>query len=467
MATDRSECEREAERMRAALCRPAERVTLREQRGAHGVVWTAGELSDCAHAVARVLENVSTPETSAPAGAAPVGVYVRSPLHLAASIVGCWQARRMPVLLDPGSKSEIDQLAEACPGIRLLAAPDHVPPRGALIVDAFGGRAATRTSLRAPAAGEWAVAFFTSGSEGRAKLVPKRARQVYAHVGSASAMLALPQGCRALCFVPLFHILGFSYGFAAPLLAGGESFVLLEALPHALKDALLAYKPDLVVATAVQYRFLNTVLSPHDAAPDAVYISSGAPLPARERDTFARLTGRTITELYGSTETAGIAWRRGDTPWRPYPGAEVKLDGERVCVRSPWADPERVDAFVATHDAGEPDGDGFRLLGRAGTIVKVGGKRFSALEVEQALRSHRGVEDAACVPHERNGEPALAAFVVLDAGATLTAADLRAHLASQLAPFKVPRTLHLVPSLPRRKLQKLDYAELRRLAERE
>jgi acyl-coenzyme A synthetase/AMP-(fatty) acid ligase len=458
-------------RAQAGLEGPAERPMLRELAGARRVVHTRGEIAALARAVAEALARKVAPASFPGADVATAGVYMRSPAHLVACVLGCWQARRLPVLVDPSSKSELEQLAVRCPGIPLLAAPDHVPPRGSLVIEAFGAGAALpetgAASLRAPAPDEWAVAFFTSGSEGRAKLVPKRARQLYAHAAAASAMLAVPEGCRALSFVPLFHILGFSYGFMAPLMASGESVVLADPLPHALKDALLACEPALVVASAVHYRFLNAVLAPEDRVPDAIYISSGAPLPAREREAFERTTGRTIVELYGSTETAGIAWRRGDGAFKPYPGVELAIEDERVCVRSPWADPESLDAFVATHDAGELDGDGLRLLGRAGSIVKVGGKRFSALEVEQALKSQRGVADAACVAYERNGEPALAAFVVPEPGAALAAADLRAGLASQLASFKVPRTLLVVPALPRRKLGKLNYAELKRLAERD
>jgi acyl-coenzyme A synthetase/AMP-(fatty) acid ligase len=94
-------------------------------------------------------------------------------------------------------------------------------------------------------------------------------------------------------------------------------------------------------------------------------------------------------------------------------------------------------------------------------MVKVGGKRFSSLEVEQALRDMPGVAEAAVVVFERFGEQAIGAFVRVDAGAVVSEEAVRAHLAARLAPFKLPRALRLVDALPRASHDKIDYAALR------
>ncbi len=440
-----------------ALALPGEREFLREG----GSTYTLGTLRRHAAGVAAKLREDRERGLHGVAAEVPaIGVHVRSAFDFAACVLGAWEARFAPVLLDPSSRSELDTLFEALPGIRLLAPPELCPPPRGLPLPAPGNDAV----LRAPLLGEPMVTFFTSGSEGRPKLVPKIGRQVYGHVAAASSMLNVPGSCRVLSFVPLFHILGFAYGFMVPLHAGGQTFVVTGQSPAAMRQALLAFRPHLVVATAVHYRFLNSSLTPADSLPEATYISSGAPLLAKDRDEFAAKSGRSIVELFGSTETAGIAWRRGDTPWTPYPGVKFKIESEALWVQSPWAHPEDVEGWVETHDAAEPQEAGFRLLGRSGSIVKIGGKRFSSLEVEQALLSHPGVEDAAVLPFERYGEPAVAAFVVLKSHSGASLADLRSFLAARLAPFKVPRAIHSVPVLPRRKLEKLDYAELSKMA---
>jgi len=432
---------------------PAEKVFLREGPRAR----TIGELRRSAAAVAGRLAG-ELPSDGGPFP--PVAVYVRSPFDLAAGILGAWKARALPILVDPSSRREIEALAGELPGVRFLADDDLLPPgRGIPLPPPAGDE-----PIRPPGPEEPIVAFFTSGSEGRPKLIRKVGRQVYAHARAVARMLGLPPAPRALSYAPLYHILGFSYGFMVPLLAGGETSLVTGESPAAMLEALVGLQPDLVVATAVHYRFLDAVLPPGGAEiPDAVYISSGAPLHPRDREEFEAKTGRKITELYGSTETAGIARRIGDEPWMPYPGVRFRIDGDRLLVRSPWADPDDPDRWVPTHDAVEPDGEGFRLRGRASGIAKVGGKRFSTLEVEACLRTCPGVDDAAAVLYERDGEPALAAFVVLAAGGP-SLAEVRSFLAARLAPFKVPRTLEALPALPRGKLEKLDYAELRRLA---
>tara|TARA_B100000609_G_scaffold197025_1_gene193397 strand:+ start:439 stop:1815 length:1377 start_codon:yes stop_codon:yes gene_type:complete len=440
--------------IRQALTRPQDDVILTYK----GETYNLGQLHALASGFASTLKEASGPRC--------VALYLHSPFHLLAAILGAWKAEHEPVLIDPTSRSEIQTIIEQTPTISFIAHPSHLPDHTRILPWPQTSDTQSPHTWKMPAVESPFVSFFTSGSEGRSKLVPKLGRQVYAHVGSASHMLGAPRGCRTVSFVPLFHILGFSYGLMVPLRMGGACVAMAGQPPAAMKQALLQHRPDMVVGTAIHYRFLNAILEDGEQLPDAIYISSGAPLPANVRDRFFEKTGHRIHELYGSTETAGIAMRIGSAPWRPYPGAEVKIEDERLCVRSPWTHADPQCPWYQTHDIAEPDGDGFQLLGRAGNIIKIGGKRFSSAEVEQAIRQHPEVEDVAAVPYQRHGdEPALAAFVVTKDASTLDARALREALSQQLAPFKLPRTITFLPSLPRKKLQKLDYATLRALAQ--
>jgi len=171
-----------------------------------------------------------------------------------------------------------------------------------------------------------------------------------------------------------------------------------------------------------------------------------------------------VHDFYGSTELGGVAYRTWPHAYRPMPGVAWRIDAPRdeLFVTSPWGSSGQ-DAWVATGDAAEPEDDGgFRLLGRLDHVVKVGGKRFSTVEVEQALRAMPAVLDAAVFTYVRFGETAIAAAVVGEPGAA-GEAGVRAFLSERLAPYKLPRTILFLPALPRGSHDKVDAQALRAL----
>jgi acyl-coenzyme A synthetase/AMP-(fatty) acid ligase len=172
-----------------------------------------------------------------------------------------------------------------------------------------------------------------------------------------------------------------------------------------------------------------------------------------------------VQDFYGSTELGGVAFRAWPAPYRAMPGVQWRIDAETAAleIQSPWASPAQ-GAWLSTDDAAELAGDdGFRLLGRRDHVVKVGGKRFSSVEVEQALRSLPGVAEAAAFPYARFGEPALAAAVAPEPGVSLNETAVRACLAEHLASYKLPRSILVLARLPRGSHDKIDYPALRAL----
>jgi acyl-coenzyme A synthetase/AMP-(fatty) acid ligase len=321
-----------------------------------------------------------------------------------------------------------------------------------------------------PSADELFVCLFTSGSEGELKVVEKRARQIYRQAAALTSHLQFPRGAHVLAFVPPFHLLGFFYGLCVPWLLHGTTLFAhgLDAL--AMGKLVGSEHPALVVGTAIHYRYLAQVDAPAGGAAQVFFLSSGAPLDPAIAEAFARRYGTSVRDFYGTTEVAGVAYRAWPEPYQPMPGVQFRIDpsSSALQVSSPWANAEHEGAWIATGDAAEPAGDGrFVLLGRLGHLVKVGGKRFSSLEVEQAIRAMPGVRDAAVVPYERFGESAIAAFVSPEPGTGPGVAEVRAWLAARLAPFKLPRTIRLLADLPRARLSKLDYKALRALVDHE
>jgi len=251
-------------------------------------------------------------------------------------------------------------------------------------------------------------------------------------------------------------------------------------LPRFDVDALL----DTVEAGATLVFGVPTMWSRLAASPRAVAlrrarlcVSGSAPLdPAL----FARVreaSGQDVLERYGMTETLMLTSnpvdgeRRAGTVGFPLPGVDVRLaeDGE-IVVRGPGAfggyqglppgpyfDAE---GYFRTGDIGRWDGGYLRIVGRSKELIITGGYNVYPREVEDVLLAHPAVAEAAVVglPSDEWGETVTAAVVVH--GAT-EPADLIAWCRARLAPFKCPRVVRIVDSLPRNAMGKVARDELR------
>ena len=416
--------------------------------------WTGGQLLRWAHQM----------EAGLPDGAgATVGVSSGSAAFICAATLALWRRGSAPLLLDPSLRQEpgglrgqglyshtlADGPREGLPGV---IQPGGAPDTG------DGGPLLTP---RWPAADQEAALFFTSGSTGEPTVVRKRGYQLFAQMEMELSVLAVERGVSVYSLAPPFHILGFVYGLFLPLLGGGRAAYSPGELPLEWLRALHARRPDLVVGVPMHYRLLSRCAK--QPLPPATYFSSGAPLPPPVYEDFAERAGHAIVQGYGSTETGGIARRQDLGSWQPLSGLRWKVQPEtgRLMVRSPWQEtPHR---WHVTDDVVEPQGRGFRLLGRADSVIKVAGKRFSVNEVVAAAQGTAGVDQAAAVTYQRYGEVAVALFVVLCSGQSMTGDDLRAALGQQLAAFKLPRTIRLLPELPRLSNGKVDLRRLRTL----
>jgi malonyl-CoA/methylmalonyl-CoA synthetase len=225
-----------------------------------------------------------------------------------------------------------------------------------------------------------------------------------------------------------------------------------------------------------------------------VLVSGSAPLPARDFKRIERATGQSIVERYGLTETlmncatrvAGD--RRPGYVGPPLEGIDLRLvDDERhtidasddetfgeVAVRGPNLFTEYLnrpedtaaaveDGWFFTGDLAVRAPDGYiRIMGRRATdLIKTGGYKVGAGEIEAALLEHESVSQAAVVgkPDDDLGER-ITAFVVLNEGARSSAQELEDHVASLLAPHKRPRAVQFIDELPHNEMGKVQKSEL-------
>ena len=327
--------------------------------------------------------------------------------------------------------------------------------------------------------------LFTSGSTGTGSRVPKAVRHLEDEIEVLERRFGAELGpdTRILTTVSPQHLYGLLFRVLWPLCAG-RPFQRVAALhpqeltPHA------AGGPYAVVTTpsALRHLVARGELAEYAADCRAVFCSGG-PLSAELARHTARALGHTPCEIYGSTETGGIAVRRqhrGDEPWECLAGVELEPDPASGCaaVLSPFASvgaeaPDGRRRFVTGDRVRRVAGAGFELLGRADRIVKVGEKRLSLAEMEVRLAQHPAVDEAALVTLDgASGETRVGAVVRPSAAAadTLESGGQRALgklLSEFLAPdFErvfLPRAWRFAAALPRDAQGKLPTERLRAL----
>jgi malonyl-CoA/methylmalonyl-CoA synthetase len=225
-----------------------------------------------------------------------------------------------------------------------------------------------------------------------------------------------------------------------------------------------------------------------------LFISGSAPLLIETFTDFQTRSGHTILERYGMSETVMLtsnpyrpeAARRGGTVGPALPGVGVRVHGDRgepiaageighIQVKGPnvfkgyWRMPEKTadefttDLWFKTGDVGKIDSDGFvTIVGRSKDLIISGGYNVYPAEIEGFINDMPGVMESAVVgvPHPDFGE-AVVAVVVAKAGATLDGALIAAALKTQIANFKVPKLVDVVPDLPRNAMGKVQKNLLR------
>nr|MBF0681593.1 AMP-binding protein [Pseudomonas sp.] len=195
--------------------------------------------------------------------------------------------------------------------------------------------------------------------------------------------------------------------------------------------------------------------------------SSGGPLPAEAGEFLLQALGQAPTEIYGSSETGGIAWRQGGSLWQPFAGVELSQDEHGALrIASPCLPTSHEEQ---TADAARIQADGrFELLGRLDRIVKLEEKRISLPMLESALAEHPFVSEARLGVIEDNRAFLAGLIALSDAGLhalrnqgrrSLTQA-LRKHLAQYCEALALPRRWRLVRQLPVNSQGKLPQAQL-------
>jgi fatty-acyl-CoA synthase len=324
--------------------------------------------------------------------------------------------------------------------------------------------------------------LYTSGSTGTPKGAILPHRQLFWNAVATTTGWELGDDDVAPVSTPLFHTGGWNV-FATPLWHRGGTVVLLDTFdPDGFLQAV--EEEGCTVALTVPTQLMMMAESPRWGRPLPRlrrFVSGGAPCPAALA-AKVREAGYTFREGYGLTECGPNCFaisddeairRPGFVGW-PVPYLEMRLEAEdgreartgeagELLLRGPQVfagylrSPERTaevlgaDGWLRTGDLAVRDEDGaYRICGRRKEMYISGGENVFPAEVEAALSECPGVAEAVVVgvPDDKWGEVGRA-FVVPRADFTLTETDVVAHARGRLAGYKVPRSVFIVPEIPR------------------
>jgi acyl-coenzyme A synthetase/AMP-(fatty) acid ligase len=296
----------------------------------------------------------------------------------------------------------------------------------------------------------------TSGSSGSAKLIDKRLRQLSNEVTALEQLWGADlQGATVVASVAPQHIYGLLFCVLWPLCAGRPFLRRPQPFPEDLQRASLSAVEFIWVASPALLKRMGDNLDWPALSRVRRLFSSGGPLPAEAAQVLQQRLGQWPTEIYGSSETGGIAWRQGAELWQPFAGIELGQDQHGALnLSSPYLPAGQREQIA---DAVELQADGrFRLLGRLDRIVKLEDKRISLPQLEQALLGHKWLSDArlGVITGRRAYLGALLALspcgvhALRNQGRRVLTEALRAHLAGHCAAIALPRRWRLLSQLP-------------------
>lgn len=319
---------------------------------------------------------------------------------------------------------------------------------------------------------------YTSGTTG----APKGALLTHGNLLSSAEAVRLawrwtPED-RLVLTLPLFHIHGLGVGLHGTLTAGAAAVLRPAFAVDDLLDTAAEHQASLWFGVPTMYDRVAQSARLPELRRFRLCVSGSAPLSPPLFSAVADQAGQRILERYGMTETLMNVSnpydgeRRPGTVGLPLPGVEVRLEKgtDEILLRGPnvlpgyWERPEVTaeafaDGWFRSGDVGTFDTDGYlRIVGRRKELIISGGYNVYPREVEDVLRSHPGVLDAAVVgaPDPTWGERVIA-FVEAQG---VTEQALLALSAEQLAPYKRPKQVLFVEALPRNALGKVVKARL-------
>jgi len=378
-----------------------------------------------------------------------------------------------PELLIPHALSatallELHQLTGCA---RAIGMPGNLLPTGVTVIDpeALTDEVETLTSDEAPDPDRPWVHLFTGGSTGAPQLWSKTPRNLLGEVDYLIKLFEIGSDDRILSSVPALHIYGLLYSLLVPLAASARVVAGTPSFPEEIKQKMADTSPTIFVSVPVHYRALRE--NPPNRGSLRLAFSSAGRLAEADDTAFSKATGVDLVEIYGATETGGIATRcrsKGVRSLTPYNCIQWRVAADSLDIRSSFLSaelPVRNSGWFTVADRVKAHGrDGFVVTGRADHIVKVGGNRVDLEKVRQAIVGVDGVDDALVLanPVDSGRKLQIDALVV----GSNSAAGVTAALDKVLEPHEKPRRMRMVNHIPMTATGKIDRRAIEKITGR-
>lgn len=376
-----------------------------------------------------------------------------------------------------------DRLHAALKNIRRDIKVVVIDPDAASVFEASASPGATLPQVSED---DDALLMYTSGTTGQPKGVVLSHKSVVSGGEYTSRAHHLAADDRVMCALPLYHINGQIVTAVAPIVHGGS-----VVMPHRFSvttywETVVAHRCTWINVVPTIIAYLLNAPDPRDSGLDLGAIkfcrSASAPLPPELHRAFEEKFGISIIETFGMTETNAPcftnpydrAQRKIGSPGRAFGNegkvidpatandlpagqiGELMVRGDNV-MKGYYKDPQttantlRPDGWMHTGDLGYMDADGFVFVtGRIKELIIKGGENIAPREIDEALLKHPAVLEAAAVgmPDPRYGQEIMAC-VILKPGERCSLAELYSFAQQELGPYKTPKLIRFVESLPK------------------
>jgi acyl-coenzyme A synthetase/AMP-(fatty) acid ligase len=424
----------------------------------HGT--TIGEIASLAAGIRETFASMNAPADD------PVCLCIEERPHLLAALLASLAGAPPMILPHAFHRQTLREVRKARPYRLILTDTAVDPPRGTTVVPLPACRQDDHPPTLVRAAGSPFIFLFTGGSTGTPRIWSKTPGNLFGEAFHLARAFGFGPADLILSTAPPQHIYGLLASVLLPFVASARVVCRTCTFPREILGTLQEEEPTVLVSVPIHYGALR--IDDLRRFSLRLALSSAAPLDPGDAAFFLEKTGLAINEIYGSTETGGMATRvfgADHGSWEPFACLGWRILSERLSVRSDFISPDLpVDAegYYITADRVAPAGENrFRILGRADHIVKIAGKRLDLEEIREKIRRIPGVKDACVMAMPMNGSQRvrIAALVATD----LATGEIREAIRSMDEPHGLLRRIRIVPAIPVLPNGKIDRQRVDRL----
>lgn len=308
--------------------------------------------------------------------------------------------------------------------------------------------------------------IFTGGSTGAPQVWAKTRENIFSESFLLASRYEVTEKDCIMATVPAYHIYGLLFSVALSLVSSATVVDETPSFPNEIAQLAKEYEITILASVPAHYRVLRE-FKLHSSL--RLAFSSAGMLDASDNEAFCHKNKMGVIEVYGSTETGGIATRNralGEEVFTPFPTIDWKVLEDRLAVRSAYISPDlpiNEEGFFIASDRVEARGvRKFILKGRADTVTKVGGKRVDLEEIRLLIKKESGVTDCVVIALPESGGREHQIGVLIQ-GDNIDVEMIKNNLVDSLEPYALPRLTRTVERIPVKNNSKYDWLAIAQL----